>query len=59
VYDQQVYRDDFQKEFASTAAQSPGSRLIGSAPILIEPFEVVAIAEGPEGFRRGPGPGSA
>jgi hypothetical protein len=25
----------------------------------MEPFEVVAIAEGPERFRRGPGPGTA
>jgi hypothetical protein len=57
VFDQQVYRDDFQKDFAARAAESPGSRIIGSAPVLIEPFEVVAIAEGPEGFRRGPGPG--
>jgi hypothetical protein len=59
VFDQRVYRDDFQAEFAKTAAQSPGSQIIGSAPILIEPFEVVAIAEGPEQFRRGPGPGAA
>jgi hypothetical protein len=59
VFDQQVYRDDFQKDFAARAAESPGSRIIGSPPVLIEPFEVVAIAEGPEGFRRGPGPGMA
>ena len=54
-----VYRDDFQREFATDAAESPGSRIIGSAPVVIEPFEVVAIAEGPAGFRRGPGPGTA
>jgi hypothetical protein len=30
--------------------------LIGSAPISIEDYEVVAIAEGPAGFRRGAGP---
>ena len=42
-----------------TAAESAGSKIIGSAPVLVEPFEVVAIAEGPEGFRRGPGPGTA
>jgi hypothetical protein len=59
VFDQQVYRDDFQQDFAARAAESPGSRIIGSAPVLIERFEVVAIAEGPEGFRRGPGPGMA
>ena len=42
-----------------TAAESAGSKIIGSAPVTIEPFEVVAIAEGPAGFRRGPGPGTA
>lgn len=59
VFDQAVYRDDFQREFAATAAVSPGTKIVGSAPISIEPFEVVAIAEGPAGFRRGPGPGTA
>jgi hypothetical protein len=59
VFDQAVYRDDFQKDFADKAAAAPGSEIIGSAPVLIERFEVVAIAEGPEGFRRGPGPGHA
>ena len=59
VFDQAVYRDDFAKEFAERAAASPGSEIIGSAPVLVERFEVVAIAEGPEGFRRGPGPGHA
>jgi hypothetical protein len=59
VFDEAVYRDDFQREFATEAAESPGSRIIGSAPVVIEPFEVVAIAEGPAGFRRGPGPGTA
>jgi hypothetical protein len=59
VFDQAVYRDDFQHEFAAQAEQSAGSKIIGSAPVTIEPFEVVAIAEGPAGFRRGPGPGTA
>ena len=49
-------RDDFQTTFASTAAQSPGSRLVGSPPIAIETFDVVAVAEGPAGFASGPGP---
>ena len=47
VFDEKVYRDDFQREFSATAAESAGSGIIGSAPTLIEPFEVVAIAEGP------------
>jgi hypothetical protein len=59
VFDQQVYRDDFAREFARTAATAAGSTIIGSAPVQIEPFEVVAIAEGPSRFRRGPGPGTA
>lgn len=58
VFDQAVYRDDFAAEFAGTAQNAPGSAIIGSPPILIEPFEVVAIAEGPAKFRRGPGPGT-
>ena len=59
VFDQAVYRDDFAAEFSKTAAESAGSTIIGSAPVTVEPFEVVAIAEGPAGFRRGPGPGTA
>jgi hypothetical protein len=59
VFDERVYRDDFQREFAATASTSAGTKIIGSAPTVIEPFEVVAIAEGPGGFRRGPGPGAA
>lgn len=51
-------RDAFRDEFAATAATSPGSRLVGAPPEFIEPFEVVAVAEGGEGFAAGPGPGS-
>ena len=40
--------------FTAGAAESPGSRIIGSAPILIEPCEVVAIAEGAAGFTAAP-----
>ena len=59
VFDEAVYRDDFREEFAAGADESAGSRIIGSSPTTIEAFEVVAIAEGPAGFRRGPGPGTA
>ena len=52
-------RDEFCEDFTAKAADSAGSRIVGSAPIEIEPFEVVAIAEGPAQFRRGPGPGNA
>jgi len=44
-------RSDFQRSFAQGAAESPGSQIIGSAPILIEECEVVAVAEGQDGFR--------
>ena len=57
VWDTQVARDVFAESFAAEAAESPVSRLIGSPPLWIEPFEVVAIVEGPEGFREGVGPG--
>ena len=33
------------------AAESQGSRIIGSPPILIEPCEIVAVVRGPSGFR--------
>jgi hypothetical protein len=47
-------RAEFQETFTATAADSPGSQIIGSAPILIEPCEVVAVAEGGEGFLAAP-----
>ena len=40
--------------FEATAAESPGSQIIGSAPVLIEPCDVVAVAEGGEGFLAAP-----
>ena len=54
-----VFADDaaraaFQESFTVGAAQSPGSQIIGSAPVLIEPCEVVAVAEGGEGFLAAP-----
>lgn len=57
VWDTQVARDVFAESFAAEAAGSPGSQMIGSPPVWIEPFEVVAVVEGPEGFREGAGPG--
>jgi hypothetical protein len=47
-------RDAFQTDFTDTAAESPGSQIVGSAPVLIEPCEVVAVAEGAEGFLAAP-----
>jgi hypothetical protein len=56
VFDSEQERKVFREDFEATAATSKGSELIGSSPVTIEEFEVVAIAEGPAGFRRGAGP---
>jgi hypothetical protein len=47
-------RAEFQATFTKGAAESPGSQIIGSAPVLIEPCDIVAIAEGWEGFAASP-----
>jgi hypothetical protein len=44
-------RSEFQRSFAQGAEESPGSKIIGSAPVLIEECDVVAVAEGQDGFR--------
>ncbi|MFQ6172909.1 hypothetical protein ACK8HX_14965 [Oryzobacter sp. R7] len=56
VFDSEQERQVFRDGFEQGAAQAPGSAIIGSAPTDIEEWEVVAIAEGPAGFRRGAGP---
>lgn len=50
VFETPVERNSFQEEFTATAAESPGSQIVGSAPVLIEPCEIVAVAEGGSGF---------
>lgn len=50
VFADDAARDAFQTAFTETAAESPGSRLVGSAPVLIEACRIVAIAEGGAGF---------
>jgi hypothetical protein len=47
-------RAAFQEVFTAGAAESPGSQIIGSPPVLIEPCEVVAVAEGGESFAAAP-----
>jgi hypothetical protein len=54
VFESDAERESFEKEFTATAAESPGSRIIGSAPVLIEPCDVVAVAEGGAGFLAAP-----
>ena len=43
-------REEFQRTFTEGAAESPGSQMIRSSPILIEACDIVAIAEGWDGF---------
>jgi len=50
VFETSAERDAFQQDFTASAAESPGSQIVGSAPILVEPCEVVAVAEGAAGF---------
>lgn len=54
VFETPAARDEFQRAFEQTAAESPGSQLVGSAPVLVEPCEIVAVAEGAAGFAAAP-----
>jgi hypothetical protein len=54
VFDSDEERTTFQEQFTAVAGDSPGSQIIGSAPVLIEPCVVVAIAEGEAGFTASP-----
>ena len=50
VFATDAARAEFQATFTENAAESPGSQIIGSAPVLIEECDIVAVAEGWEGF---------
>ena len=54
VFEDDAARAAFQESFTAVAAESPGSQIIGSPPVLIEPCEIVAIAEGAAGFVAAP-----
>ena len=54
VFESEAAREGFQEAFSVTAADSPGSRIVGSPPVLVEPCEIVAVAEGGAGFRAAP-----
>jgi hypothetical protein len=54
VFESSAARDAFQQDFTATAPQSPGSQIVGAAPVLIEPCHVVAVAEGAAGFLAAP-----
>lgn len=47
-------RAAFEAEFRAEAADVPGSRMVGAPPVLIEAFDVVAVAEGWDGFVSAP-----
>lgn len=50
VFETDEERAAFEADFAAVAAESPGSQIIGSAPVLIEACDIVAVAEGASGF---------
>ena len=54
VFATDAARAEFQQAFTEGAAEAPGSKIIGSAPILIEECDIVAIAEGWDGFAAAP-----
>ena len=54
VFSSEQARETFQEEFTRDAAESAASKIIGSAPILIEPCEIVAVADGGAGFLAAP-----
>jgi hypothetical protein len=54
VFESSAERDTFQETFTATAAESPGSQIVGASPVLIEPCVVVAVAEGGSGFLAAP-----
>jgi hypothetical protein len=47
-------RAAFEEQFRAEAADVPGSRMVGAPPVLIEAFDVVAVAEGWDGFAAAP-----
>lgn len=54
VFDSDQARAAFEETFTAGAAESPGSQIVGSAPVLIEACDVVAVAEGGAGFEAAP-----
>ena len=58
VWETAAARDAFAETDRAGMGDSPGTRIIGSPPVLHEAFEVVGIAEGAAGFAAGPGPGT-
>lgn len=47
-------RTSFEEAFLATADEAPGTRIVGAPPVLVEPWELVAVAEGWDGFVASP-----
>jgi hypothetical protein len=47
-------RAAFQADLERTAADLPGSTIVGRPPELVEACEMVAVVRGPSGFRSSP-----
>ena len=54
VFETPSDRAAFEAKFLEGAADSPVSQIIGDGPELVEPCEVVAVAEGAAGFLAAP-----
>jgi hypothetical protein len=54
VFASDADRAAFQEKFSAGADSSPVSQIVGAGPMLVEPCEVVAVAEGGEGFLAAP-----
>jgi hypothetical protein len=59
VWETAQARDAFAETDRAGMGDSPGTRIIGSPPVLYETFEVVGVAEGAARFAAGPGPEAA
>jgi hypothetical protein len=55
VFGSDADRERFEETFRAGAADAPGSQIVGSPPVLLEPCDIVAIAEGAAGFEATPG----
>ena len=54
VFESPEARQEFQDRFSVSAGEAPGSLIVGAPPVLVEPWQVVAVAEGAAGFRAAP-----
>lgn len=50
VFSSTAAREAFQTQFVAGADDAPGTRIVGAPPVLVEPWELVAVAEGWDGF---------